>query len=103
MSYQILENTFYRLAQLNHAGAILGWDQQVMMPPRGNEARGRAMAELQVLSSDIMQDPKLLEAMAAAQSEADRLEDWQKANLREMVSDIKTANAVNKELSKPSP
>ena len=65
MSYQILEETFYRLAQLNHAGAILGWDQQVMMPPKGNEARGRAMAELQVLSSDIMQDPKLLEATAA--------------------------------------
>ena len=98
MSYQILEKTFYRLAQLNHASAMLGWDQQVMMPPKSNKARGRAMAELQVLSTEIMQDPKLLEAMAIAQSETESLEEWQKANLREMVSEIKTANALSKEL-----
>ena len=49
MSYQSLEKTFYRLAQLDHAVAMLSWDQQVMMPPKGNEARGRALAELQVL------------------------------------------------------
>lgn len=98
MSYQILEKTFYRLAQLNHAGAMLSWDQQVLMPPKANEARGRAMAELQVLSTEIMQNPRLLEAMSVAQSEAASLEEWQQANLREMVSDIKTANAVPKEL-----
>ena len=34
MSYRILEKTFYRLAQLDHAVAMLGWDQQVMMPPK---------------------------------------------------------------------
>ncbi len=98
MSYQRLEKTFYRLAQLDHAVAMLGWDQQVMMPPKGNEARGRALAELQVLSTEIMQDPALLEAMDDAQADSDSLEDWQKANLREMVSDIKTANAVPKDL-----
>ena len=98
MSYQSLVKTFYRLAQLDHALAMLGWDQQVMMPPGGNEARGRAMAELQVMSTEILQDPKLLEAMAVAHSEAGELEDWQQANLREMVSTIKSANAVPGEL-----
>ena len=58
MSYQSLEKTFYRLAQLDHAVAMLGWDQQVMMPPGGNEARGRALAELQVISTEILQDPQ---------------------------------------------
>jgi carboxypeptidase Taq len=98
MSYQKLEKTFYRLAQLDHAVAMLGWDQQVMMPPKGNEARGRALAELQVMSAEIMQDPELLEAMAVAESESGSLEDWQQANLREMIRDIKTANAVPGEL-----
>ena len=90
MSYRTLEKTFYRLAQLDHASAMLGWDQQVMMPPAANEARGRAMAELQVLSTEIMQSPRLREAMADAQADADSLEDWQQANLREMVNEIKT-------------
>ncbi len=98
MSYQQLEKTFYRLAQLNHAAAMLGWDQQVMMPPKSNQARGRALAELHVLSTEILQDPQLLEAMAIAQSQPDSLEDWQQANLREMVNDIKTANAIDKQL-----
>jgi carboxypeptidase Taq len=98
MSYQRLEKAFYRLAQLDHAIAMLGWDQQVMMPPKGNAARGRALAELQVMSTEIMQAPSLLEAMAVAESESGGLEDWQQANLREMVSDIKAANAVPKEL-----
>lgn len=98
MSYQHLEKAFYRLAQLDHAIAMLGWDQQVMMPPKGNAARGRALAELQVMSTEIMQDQALLEAMAVAESESGGLEDWQQANLREMVSDIKAANAVPKEL-----
>jgi carboxypeptidase Taq len=98
MSYQHLEKAFYRLAQLDHAIAMLGWDQQVMMPPKGNAARGRSLAELQVMSTEIMQDPALLEAMAVAESESGSLEDWQQANLREMVSDIKAANAVPKAL-----
>ena len=98
MSYQSLEKTFYRLAQLDHAHAMLGWDQQVMMPPKGNDARGRALAELQVLSAEIMQDPALLEAMENAQADTGDLDDWQKANLREMVSEIKTANALPKDL-----
>ena len=98
MSYQSLEKTFYRLAQLDHAVAMLSWDQQVMMPPKGNEARGRALAELQVLSTEIMQDPALLKAMDDAQADSGNLDDWQHANLREMVSEIKTANAVPKNL-----
>ena len=98
MSYQILEKTFYRLSQINHAIAMLGWDQQVMMPPGGNEARGLALAELQVMSTEIMQSPHLQEAMAVAESQSGDLEDWQKANLREMISDIRTANAVPADL-----
>lgn len=98
MSYQILEKTFYRLSQFDHAIAMLGWDQQVMMPPGGNEARGRALAELQVMSTEIMQSAELQEAMAVAESHSGDLEDWQKANLREMVSDIRAANAVPADL-----
>jgi len=48
-AYADLCATFTRLHHLSHLGAIAGWDQAAMMPPKGNEARGAAMAELQVL------------------------------------------------------
>lgn len=97
MSYTTLAKTFHRLAQLEHAQAMLGWDQAVMMPPGGNSARGKAMAELSVMSAEILQDPKLADAFSAAENEAD-LSDWQRANLREMTLQWKQALAVPKEL-----
>jgi carboxypeptidase Taq len=97
MSYSALEKISYRLSQLGHAGAMLGWDQQVMMPAKSNEVRGKAMAELSVLSTEIIQDPKLADLFDAAESQTD-LEDWQKANLREMKEGWKKANAIPKEL-----
>ena len=97
MSYTTLQKTFHRLAQLEHAQAMLGWDQAVMMPPGGNSARGKAMAELSVMSTEILQDPSLADAFSAAENEAD-LSDWQRANLREMTVQWKQALAVPKEL-----
>lgn len=98
MSYQKLTKTFHRLAQLEHAGAMLGWDQQVMMPPKGNEARGEALAELSVLATEIIQQPELAEQFAEADNEAANLESWQQANLREMREHWKKANAIPSDL-----
>lgn len=97
MSYQALEKTFYRLAQFNHAESILSWDQQVMMPPKSNHARGKAMAELQVVATEIIQDARLEELFETASAETD-LQLWQQANLREMKAHWQKANAVPKEL-----
>ena len=97
MTYAALEKTFYRLAQLGHLSAMASWDQHVMMPPKGNEARSRAMAELSVLSTEILQDPSLEEAFEAA-SEDTELEPWQVANLQQMRRRWQSATAVPKEL-----
>ena len=94
MSYQQLEKTFYRLAQLDHASAMLGWDQQVMMPPKGNDARGRAMAELSVIATEILQQDSLTDLFDAAEDDKLNLEIWQQANLREMTRAWKRAVAV---------
>ena len=48
-AYTALTATFTRLYRLNHLSSIVGWDQAAMMPPKGNAARGAALAELQVL------------------------------------------------------
>jgi carboxypeptidase Taq len=98
MSYLALEKTFYRLAQLDHAGSILGWDQQVMMPSGGNESRGRALAELDVLSTEILQDPALADCFARAEDDKANLNPWQQANLTQMRVQWKQATSVPKDL-----
>lgn len=98
MSYGLLEKTFYRIAQLNHATAMLGWDQQVIMPPKSNEARGRAMAELAVLKAEILQDAALKDAFDSAEEHQQELTNWQRANLREMRNEWLSARAIPTDL-----
>lgn len=97
MGYEVLEKTFYRLAQLNHLSSMASWDQHVMMPPKGNEARSRAMAELSVIQTEILQDPSLEDAFDAASEEAE-LEPWKVANLAQMRRAWQSATAVPKKL-----
>lgn len=97
MSYSTLEKTFHRLAQLGHAEAMLSWDQHVMMPPKGNAARSKAMAELTVLRTEILQDERLSDRFDEAEQEAD-LTDWQQANLREMKRSWQQTRAIPKDL-----
>lgn len=97
MSYATLEQTFYRLSQLSHAESMLGWDQRVMMPPKGNAARSRALAELGVFRTEILQDPSLAAQFEAAHSESG-LTPWQTANLRQMERQWRQTLAVPKAL-----
>lgn len=56
------------LADLRHAGHVLSWDQQVMMPPAGGGARGRALGAIESLAHDRLVAPELgalLDAEAA--------------------------------------
>lgn len=97
MSYSTLEKTFHRLAQLGHAEAMLSWDQHVMMPPKGNAARSKAMAELTVLRTEILQDERLSDRFDEAEQESN-LTDWQQANLREMKRSWQQTRAIPKDL-----
>ncbi len=54
------------LSDLNHAGHVLAWDQQVMMPPAGGPARGEAMATITRLHHDRLVAPELGVLLEAA-------------------------------------
>ncbi|MDP2710321.1 MAG: carboxypeptidase M32 [Solirubrobacteraceae bacterium] len=47
------------LADLGHAGQLMAWDQQVMMPAEGAAARGEALATISRLHHDRLVDPQL--------------------------------------------
>lgn len=52
--YIQLEKKFRQLAQLDHALTFLQWDQQVMMPPKGNDNRAASIAELVALHHKLL-------------------------------------------------
>ena len=45
-AYDELAAHFTRLHHFAHLGSIVGWDQAANMPPKGNDARGKALAEI---------------------------------------------------------
>jgi carboxypeptidase Taq len=47
-----LKERLGEVSDINHAASVLGWDQQVNMPPMGNEARGRQLATLSKIAQE---------------------------------------------------
>ncbi len=47
-----LKEILGEVSDLNHAGSVLSWDQQVNMPPGGGEARGQHLATLGKISHE---------------------------------------------------
>jgi carboxypeptidase Taq len=91
-SYDALTHTFTRLHRLQHLQSIASWDQAANMPPRGNEARAAAMAEMSALLHRMRTDPQLAGELARAEDEP--LDDTQRANLREMRREWRHSNAL---------
>jgi len=81
-AYSNLRNTFARLSRFSHLSAIAGWDMAAMMPPAGSKARSEALAELSVLSHQILTAKQVGDWLEQAGSE--ELNDVEQANLREM-------------------
>ena len=62
-----LKQRLLEIGDLNHANAVLGWDQATYMPPGGAQARGRQSALLSRLAHERSIDPqlgRLLDALA---------------------------------------
>jgi len=91
-AYQELSATWKRLHHFGHLQALAGWDRMAMMPTSGNDARSNAMAEMDGLLHSIRTNPQLKVFLDHAEREA--LDDAQRANLREIRRDWRTANAL---------
>ena len=85
-----------RLHRFDHLAAICGWDQAANMPPKGNEARSAALAELAGLTHRLRTDASLRDRLARAEQEP--LDELQRANLREIRRDWFNANALPESL-----
>ena len=91
-AYASLAKTWARMYRLGHLQAIAGWDSAAMMPPKGNQARADAMAEMDTLLHRMRAEPQLAGLIEQAQGET--LDDWQRANLREIEREWRLSNAL---------
>ncbi len=86
MSYTQLENTFRRIGHLDHAVAMLEWDEAVMMPAAAGADRADAVATIYGIRHQQYTQPQMPQwfEAATAEAQAGELTSHQKANLREM-------------------
>ena len=91
-AYDLLVADHLRLYRFGHLGAIVRWDQETHMPPKGIEARGAALAELAALMHRLRTEPHWRDRIDRAEQEP--LDALQRANLREVRREWRDANAL---------
>jgi len=95
-AYDRLLTKYKRIANVENAGGILSWDQQVMMPDEGTPARSQQMSALSAVSHELLTDDEFGDLLDAA--EADDPTDEQADVLRELRRDYERAARVPNDL-----
>ncbi|HEX4919872.1 MAG TPA: carboxypeptidase M32, partial [Candidatus Bathyarchaeia archaeon] len=62
-----LVSKYRTVATMNYSTALLGWDLEINMPEAGAEARGKAMADLELLRQKMTLDLEELVEKAGKQ------------------------------------
>ncbi|MEM1333915.1 MAG: carboxypeptidase M32 [Actinomycetota bacterium] len=102
MSSPVLDDVLARWADisaLGSASAVLSWDQETKMPPKGLATRGAALSVLAGVQHDKMTDPALVEALATAGDDTE-LDDVERAQVREAQRAVVRATAIPGDLAR---
>lgn len=100
--YAKVEMHFEELHQIEHAQAMLSWDEAVMMPSGGGAERGEALAALAAIAHRSLTADDVGELLNAAEASSDPLSQWQQANLRAMRRMHTRAVAVPEDIVRAS-
>ena len=82
-AYGELESRFRRMGLIGEANAVLDWDRAAVMPDGGSTSRSEVTATLRVLRHEMLVDGMVGDLIDEAGGD-NALDDWQRANLREM-------------------
>ena len=96
--YTDLEARFHRLQALRNALGVLHWDMATMMPSGGAEARAEQLAALNVVCHGMLTEPVVGDLLDHAEGGGANLNEWQRANLREMRRQWVHATALDGKL-----
>jgi carboxypeptidase Taq len=83
--YKRLEQEWQRLHAFSGALSLLRWDAAVMMPRGSADVRGEQLAAIETEQHAVLTSPKVSRLLDRAQAGSASLDDWQRANLRDMV------------------
>jgi len=89
--YDEYKTKMQKIADVKYASAVLQWDQETYLPPKGNTIRGRQIATLNEIAHQQFTDEKigtLLKELAAK----DDLNDREKRNVQLSLEDYNKAN-----------
>ena len=84
LAYDRLAARFARIATIQEAAGLLGWDSAAMMPPGGAPARGDQLAVLAGLAHGLLTAPEVSDDLAAAEANGSDDDAWTAQNLRLM-------------------
>jgi len=90
---------YERLVDVGNATAILGWDQEVLMPPGGAEARARTLAELSRISQEFAGDTAFARDVKALAKERETLKPRERRTVDLLERRVKDATAVPPDLA----
>src|ERR671917_859725 len=100
--YHTLEERFARISSIEDAIGILQWDAETMMPEGAADSRSDQLATLKGLAHELLTARDMGDLLAQAAEDGDQLDDWQRANLREMKRIFVHASAVPADLVEAS-
>jgi carboxypeptidase Taq len=93
-AYETLEERFKEINALEHAAAILSWDEAAMMPPASGDARATALATLAGVMHEKLIATEIGDLINKTSATSEPLDHWQSANLKEMTRRWRQATAV---------
>jgi carboxypeptidase Taq len=91
---QQLKERLGEVADINRAASVLGWDQQVNMPPGGNEARGQQLATLSKIAQEKFISDEVGRLIDDLKHELDGAETDEAAIVRVAARDYEKARRV---------
>jgi len=97
-AYAKLEDRFRRIALLGETAAVLHWDTAAIMPGGAAAARGEQLAEMKAVIHGLATAPEIGDWTADAEAQVGDLDDWQRANLREIRHLWTKATAIPEDL-----
>jgi len=98
-AWKTIQSTMAEIRDLGSVVALLSWDQETYMPPKGVTARAEQLATLQGLQHEQLVDPELGEAIALVDTNPS-LTELEQAQIRELKFERERATRVPTDLVK---
>lgn len=102
-NYSLYREKMRRIADVNYASAVLNWDQETYMPPKGADRRGQQLATLAGITHEQSTDPalgKLLKELVADTTLSDSEKRNVNESLRSYEKSVRYTTAFVEEMSR---